>query len=249
MKLFFVILSVVVFTTDALGYPPLEAPLLEAFIDGSVKTAMEDQHLPGVTVSVVQDGRLVLAKGYGLARTDPPQPVVADQTLFRIGSISKTFTFTGVMQLVELGRLDLNADIGPIISDVNIEDSYGPITMIDLMTHSAGFEDAYLGFFYADSLETDLAATEFLNRYAPHRVRPPGEQIVYSNFGVDLAGKVIESVSGENFADYMDANIFNPWAWPVPVFATTPIKRPMVTWILSLKDSGPSVTGGPLASS
>jgi len=210
MKLFFLILSVVVFTTDALGNPPLDAPTLEAFIDGSVKTAMEDQHLPGVTVAVVQNGQLVLAKGYGLARTDPPQPVVADQTLFRIGSISKTFTFTGVMQLVELGRLDLNADIGPVISNVKIEDSYGPITMIDLMTHSAGFEDAYLGFFYADSLETDLAATEFLNRYAPHRVRPPGEQIVYSNFGVDLAGGVIESISGENFADYMDANIFKP---------------------------------------
>lgn len=191
-------------------YTLLDSALLGTFLDGAVRTAMEDHHLPGVTLSVVQNGKLILARGYGLARIDPPQAVVADETLFRIGSISKVFTFTGVMQLVEQGRLDLNADIEPLMGDVNIEDAYGPISMIELMTHSAGYEDGGIGVFFADSLETDHAPTEYLNRYAPHRVRPPAEQIVYSNFGVALAGKVIESVSGEIFADYMDANIFTP---------------------------------------
>lgn len=192
------------------GYPVLDRPLLEAFLDGTVKTAMEDHHLPGVTVSVVQNGRLILAKGYGLARTDPPQPVVAEQTLFRIGSISKTFTFSAVMQLVERGLLDLDADIASILDNVQIEERFGPLTMVELMTHSAGFEDAYFGFFYADDLESDLASVDYLNRFAPHRVRPPAEQIVYSNFGVNLAGRVVESVSGEAFADYADAHIFQP---------------------------------------
>ncbi len=214
IKLWLITLIVVLFSTPVLSQPNdnplLEPSSLEAFLDGIVKTGMEDKHLLGVTVSVVQNGGLVLAKGYGLAQTDPPRPVVADQTLFRIASISKTFTFTGAMQLVEQGRLDLNADIEPMMGDVTIEDSYGPLTMIDLMTHSAGFEDGVIGFFYADSLENDLAPAEYLNRFAPHRVRPPGEQLVYSNYGVALAGKVIEAVSGENFADYMDANIFKP---------------------------------------
>jgi CubicO group peptidase (beta-lactamase class C family) len=192
------------------GYALLAPDLLEAFLDGTITTAMEDHHLPGVTVSVVQNGKLVLAKGYGLARTNPPQPVVADQTLFRIGSISKTFTFSGVMQLVEKGMLDLDADIETILDDVRIEDRFGKLTMTDLMTHSAGFEDAYFGFFYADDIEDDLSSTDYLNQYAPHRVRPTGEQIVYSNFGVDLAGKVVESASGERFADYMDTHIFQP---------------------------------------
>ncbi len=194
----------------AKDYPLLDPSLLEAFLDGTIGTSMEDNHLPGLTISVVQNGRLILAKGYGLARTDPPQPVVADQTLFRIASISKTITFSAVMQLVEKGLLDLNADIENIVDDVRIEDRFGPITMVDLMTHSAGFEDAYLGFFFADSLETDHSLTDYLNQYAPHRVRPPGEQIVYSNFGVSMAGKVVESVSGEDFADYTDAHIFQP---------------------------------------
>jgi len=202
--------SAVINEVDEPGYPLLDADQLELFLDGMVKTAMEDQHLPGVTVSVVQNGKLLLAKGYGLARTTPPQPVVADQTLFRIGSISKTFTFTGVMQLVEQGRLNLDADIEPLLGDVELDDSYGPISMIDLMTHSAGFEDAYIGFFYADNLEADLEPADFLNRFQPHRVRPSGDQIVYSNYGVALAGRVLESVSGEDFNDYMDTHIFKP---------------------------------------
>jgi CubicO group peptidase (beta-lactamase class C family) len=195
---------------SAPAYSLLDPDQLEAFIDGVVTTSMEDHNLPGFTVSVVQNGQLILAKGYGLARTDPPQPVVADQTLFRIGSVSKTFTFTAAMQLVEQGRLDLSADIEPLMGDVQLDKTFGPLTMIDLMTHSAGFEDSYVGHFYADSLDTDHALTEYLNRYAPHRVRPVGEQVVYSNFGTELAGKVVESISGENFADYMDAHIFGP---------------------------------------
>jgi len=202
--------GVVATGSDVPGYLLLDAALLEAFLDGTIKTAMEDKHLPGVTVSVVQNGQLILAKGYGLARTSPPQPVVAEETLFRIGSISKTFAFTAVMQLVEQGLLDLDADIETLMDDIRIEDRFGPITMVDLMTHSAGFEDAYIGFFYADDIETDLASSDYLNRYAPHRVRPPADQIVYSNFGVNLAGKAIEAVSGESFADYTDKHIFEP---------------------------------------
>lgn len=191
-------------------YTPLDPLLLEAFLNGAINTAMQDHHLPGLTISVVQDGKLIFTKGYGLARTNPAQEVIADQTLFRIGSISKTFTFSAVMQLVEQGKLDLDANIETLMGDVQVEDIYRPLTMVDLMTHSAGYEDAYLGFFYADSLATDHTASDYLNRYAPNRVRPPGEQVVYSNFGVALAGKVIEAVSGENFSDYMDAHIFQP---------------------------------------
>ncbi len=192
------------------GYMQLDPDLLEAFLDGMIKAAMEERHLPGMSVSIVQNGELILAKGYGLARTNPPQQVVADKTLFRIGSVSKVFTFSAVMQLVEQGLLDLNADIRTYVNSSRIEDKFGPFTMVDLMTHSAGFEDAYLGFFYANDIKNDLTPTDYLNRYAHHRVRLPGEQIVYSNFGVNLAGKVIESVSGENFADYMEAHIFQP---------------------------------------
>ena len=135
--------------------------------------------------------------------------------------------------LVEQGRLDLNVDSEPMMGDVIIEDSYGPLTMVDLMTHSAGFEDDPIGFFYADSLENDLAPAEYLNRFAPRRVRPPGEQRVYSNYGEDLAGKVIEAVSGEHFADYMDANIFKPLGMAHSSFRDYPKENREPTCVLS----------------
>ncbi len=192
------------------GYQSLHPEQLEEFLDEAITTAMEDRHLPGVTVSVVQNGKLVLAKGYGLARTNPPQAVVVDQTLFRIGSISKVITFSGVMQLVDQGALDLDADIMTVLGTVFDDNRFESLTMVDLMTHSAGFEDAYFGFYHVSDLRNDLSTTEYLDRSAPHRVRPPGEQIVYSNYGVNLAGKVIESVTSKGFADFMDANIFEP---------------------------------------
>ena len=92
------ILPTTAHSAEESGYALLEPDQLEGFLDAAITTAMDERHLPGVTVSVVQNGELVLAKGYGLARTSPPRAVVADQTLFRIGSISKASTFSGVMQ-------------------------------------------------------------------------------------------------------------------------------------------------------
>ncbi|MGH1557141.1 serine hydrolase domain-containing protein [Caulobacter segnis] len=90
---------------------PLPGPQLEAFVDGVVRRAMSRDHIAGVTLSVVQNGQVVLKKGYGFANLDQRKPVDPDKTLFRVASISKTFTWIALMNEIEAGRMRLD---GPV---------------------------------------------------------------------------------------------------------------------------------------
>ena len=129
-------------------------------------------------------------------------PMDPHRSLVRIASISKTMTFTGLMQLVEQGRVDLAEDLRAALPDVKIEDRFGPLTPWHLMTHTPGYEDSYLGHFFARDLSQDYAPADYLARFAPRRVRPPGEMTSYSNFGVALAGHLVAVRSGEVFEAY-----------------------------------------------
>lgn len=185
---------------------------LERHLDGLVGYAMEEHHLPGVVVSVVRGDSLVLARGWGRARLQPDVPVDPGRTLFRVGSVSKTFTFTGVMQQVEAGRLRQDEDVSTHLDGVEVAgtDRYGPLTMTHLMTHTPGFEATIIGHGYAASLEDDHSLTDYVNRFQPTRVRPTGELASYSNYGSSLAGKVLQDVSGEDFAAYMERHVLHP---------------------------------------
>ena len=166
-----------------------------AFVDGYVAHQLEDYGIPGATVSVVKDGEVIFAKGYGEADVKAEEPVVADETLFRIASTNKLFTATAVMQLVEEGRLDLDRDVNAYLDDVEIPDTYPgqPVTLRHLLTHTAGFEERITGTLARDA--DDVAPLgEHLSENVPARVRPPGEVTSYSNYGVALAGHVVEEV-------------------------------------------------------
>ncbi len=120
---------------------PTDPAELESFLDELFAKQMEEHHIAGAAVSVVKDGKLLFAKGYGYADLEKDIPVDPEQTLFRIGSVTKLFTWTAVMQLVEQGKLDLDADINTYL-DFRIPDTYPqPITLKHLLTHTAGFED------------------------------------------------------------------------------------------------------------
>jgi CubicO group peptidase (beta-lactamase class C family) len=122
---------------------PGDAQEVEAFFDELIAKQLREEHVAGTMVAVVKDGRLVFAKGYGYADLEERVPVVAERTLFYPGSAGKLFTWTAVMQLVEEGKLDLNVDINSYL-DFKIPDTFPePITMADLMTHTAGFEEQY----------------------------------------------------------------------------------------------------------
>jgi len=116
---------------------------VEAFFDNLVPKLMEKHHVPGVAISLVKDGKQLFAKGYGYANLDTGKPVHADETLFRIASISKLFTWIAVMQQVEEGKIDIDTDVNQYLKKFKIPDTFPgrPVTMRHLMTHTAGFDD------------------------------------------------------------------------------------------------------------
>lgn len=181
----------------------------ESFFDAVIQEQMASEHIAGVTTAVVQNGELVFAKGYGYADVDASKPVLADKTLFFIGSDGKLFTWTAVMQLVEQGKLDLHTDIN-IYLDFEIPASFNkPITLHHLMTHTAGFEDEFNTLFVNGAADL-IPLREHLIRYMPVRVYPPGEVMAYSNYGTALAGYIIERVSGQPIESYISEHLLQP---------------------------------------
>ncbi len=197
--------------SDSTGAPALpDSAAMAAWIDGWMKARLGATHVAGATVSVVANGRTVFARGYGLADVDARRPVQADRTLFRIGSISKLFVWTSVMQLVEQGRLDLHEDVNHYLKNLRVPDAFDrPVTLADLMTHSAGFEDKVIGLF-ADDTAAMRPMEEVLAEQMPARVRPPGDVTSYSNHGTALAMQVVQDVSGEPWIEYIERHILEP---------------------------------------
>ncbi len=183
---------------------------VETFLDGVLSVQLADDHIPGATVAVVKDGRLLFAKGYGSADLQAGKRVSAGKTLFRIGSVSKPFTATAVLQLAEQGKLNLHADVNTYLKTFHIPATYlQPITLAHLLTHTAGFEDRGTGP-YARSTRDLEPLGQWLAEHIPARVRPPGELTAYSNYGFTLAGYIVEQVSGIPFGQYVEQHIFQP---------------------------------------
>ncbi|MCG6957485.1 MAG: beta-lactamase family protein [Gemmatimonadetes bacterium] len=193
--------------TPEAGRGPTDPVELGAFLDGWMIAQMKNHDIVGATVAVVRDGRLLFSKGYGYADWAQRTPVDPATTMFLIGSVTKLFTWTAVMQLVEQGKLDLHADVNDYL-DFRIPDTYPgqPITVWNLMTHTPGFEDRAFGLF---SRSTEPRGA-FLAAHIPARVRPPGQYSAYSNYGAALAGYIVERVSGESWAHYVQAHILDP---------------------------------------
>src|SRR5204862_7826909 len=134
--------------------PVLTKADFETFLDALIPSQLRNRNIAGAVVSVVTDGQVLFQKGYGYADFEAKKPVLPDQTLFRPGSISKLFTATAVMQLVEQGRLDLDRDVTDYI-DFAIPKTYPePITLRQLLTHTGGFEETLKNLFVAH--ESDM---------------------------------------------------------------------------------------------
>lgn len=188
-----------------------------SFLDGILPLELERSDIAGVAVAVVKDGKLLFAGGYGYADVARKIPVIPEKTLFRPGSISKLFTWTAVMQLVEQGKLDLDRDIGDYL-DFTIPSAFGkPITLRNIMTHTSGFEETLEELFIADARDMKPLG-EYLKAHLPRRIFPPGTTPAYSNYAAALAGYIVERVSGEPYPDYIDAHIFKPLGMKLSTF-------------------------------
>ncbi len=190
-------------------FGPTTAAEMADFAGTVIQNQMADKHIPGAAVIVVKDGQVFLAKGYGYADLEKQAPVDPATTLFRIGSVTKLFTWTAVMQLVEQGRLDLDADINSYL-DFRIPATFDqPITLKHLMTHTAGFEDRNFEL-YAASVERKQPLGNWLKTHVPARVHAPGLLPAYSNYGAALAGYIVERVSGLTYEDYLEQYVLSP---------------------------------------
>ncbi len=186
----------------------LTAGDVESFFDGLVPLQIESNDIAGVTIAIVKDGKLLFAKGYGFADLEARTPVSPEKTLFRTGSVTKLFTWTAVMQLVEQGKLDLDADVSTYL-DFKIEPAFGKVvTLRNLMTHRAGFQETLKHLGAQNSGKVDLG--RYVRENKPDQIFAPGSTPSYSNYGAALAGYIVERVSGVAFDAYVDANIFTP---------------------------------------
>ncbi|HEY5754494.1 MAG TPA: serine hydrolase domain-containing protein, partial [Steroidobacter sp.] len=186
---------------------PLTRENVDAWLDGLIPRALQAGDIAGGVVVIVKDGEILTERGFGYADVAAKVPVDARTTVFRPGSISKTFTWTAVMQLVEQGKLDLDVDINRYL-DFSMPAYDGqPMTMRHVMTHTTGFEEKIkdiVGSTSAPSLES------YVKDWIPRRIFPPGVVPAYSNYASTLAGYVVERVSGEPFDDYIDSHVLGP---------------------------------------
>jgi len=189
--------------------PQLSRADFETFLDALIPSQLRNRNIAGAVVSVVKDGQVLFQKGYGYADVEQKKPVLPDQTLFRPGSISKLFTATAVMQLVEQGKLELDRDVNDYL-DFAIPKTYPePVTLRQLLTHTGGFEETLKNLFVAHESDMRPLRTYLVNQM-PARIFPPGKIPSYSNYGFTLAGYIVERVSGEKFERYIENHILKP---------------------------------------
>ncbi|MET0535168.1 MAG: serine hydrolase domain-containing protein [Steroidobacter sp.] len=188
---------------------PLTQEDLAAWLDGFLPYALTTGDVAGAVVAVVKDGSTLLQKGYGYADVAARKPVDAATTLFRTGSVSKLTTWTAVMQLVEQGKLDLDADInGYLDFEIPARDGQ-PITLRNILTHTPGFEERVKDLIVPEGTPFDPLDV-YLKQWVPTRIFAPGTTPAYSNYATSLAGYIVARTSGLSFDDYVDQHILTP---------------------------------------
>ncbi|WFE99928.1 serine hydrolase domain-containing protein [Micromonospora sp. WMMD964] len=200
--------------------PALTGADVTAWLDGLLPAALDRTGIAGATVAVVHDGTIVTTRGYGYADTGDggtgAVPVDPDRHLFRMGSVSKLVTATAVLQLVQDGKLDLDADVETYL-DFDLPHGYErAVTLRHLLTHTAGFEERIAGLIGTDGGTVDLR--EALVTDPPEQIYEPGTVPAYSNYSNALAGYIVERVSGTRFEEYVQRNVLDRAGMPSSTF-------------------------------
>jgi CubicO group peptidase (beta-lactamase class C family) len=209
----------------------LTADDVNAWLDGYMPYALHVGDIAGAVVTIVKDGKVLTERGYGYSDVEKRTPVDPKHTLFRPGSVSKLFTWTAVMQLVEQRKIDLDADVNQYI-DFRIPPRDGkPVTMRNIMQHTAGFEEQAKGILSDDPNAPGFEA--LLKQWIPHRVFAAGSTPAYSNYGASLAGYIVQRLSGEPFDSYIERHIFAPLDMKLSTF-----RQPLPAQLAPLMSKG-----------
>lgn len=222
----------------------LDPDEVEEFIDTRMAELMAEQGIPGGAVSVVADGEEVFSNGYGAADRESGAPVSPDTT-FPTASVAKSFTAVAVLQLVEQGELDLDTDVNTYLpEDAQLPEtpSGEPVTLHHLLTHTAGFEERQTGSATEDP-DDALPLAEHVVANQPELVYPPGRFTAYSNYGIGLAGYILELETGQSVLDYAQEHIFDPLGMERTAFTQNPARFEGVTRYM--QDPGGGLSPGP----
>jgi CubicO group peptidase (beta-lactamase class C family) len=177
--------------------------------DSTVGTAIAQGTFPGAVVVVVRKGEPAFLKGYGVSSIVRRDPIDPDRTMLQIGSITKLFTAIIALQLVDEGRLDLDADVGTYLKRFRLQrPELGSMTIHDLLTHQAGFDSSLIGTIFDDPDKVEETPDQLRRMYI--RVRPPREITSYDNLAVGLLGLMLEDITGQSYSDLVRTRIFLP---------------------------------------
>lgn len=191
--------------------PAAPGPRTLPELQGAIERTLQDARLPGAAVVVIEGGRVVLAFGHGVADIASGRAATPD-TVFRAGSISKTFTALAAMALVEDGRLSLQAPMAELLPEwqhANPWAATDPVRLVHLLEHSAGLDDVRYRHYLLDSATMPLS--EAVPAFGPYAVRwRPGSGTAYSNAGPVVAGRAIERAAGTRFVDFVTTRLTRP---------------------------------------
>lgn len=185
-------------------------PVFKALVDSIIEDEMQKEFLPGVVFVAVKDGKIVMAQGYGYANLEQKIPVSPEKTIFRIGSISKVFTAMGIVQLADTHRINLDDDVNKYLTRPKVDNRYSePVRFWHLLTHTGGFDQIGDRSRNASTAADRKPLADYLENTLI-RIRPPGQVSCYDTWGMSLAGRLIEEISGDSYAGFMKRNIFTP---------------------------------------
>lgn len=185
--------------------PPEPAP---AQVESAVRAQMSASHIPGLSLAVVRNGKVVLAEGYGLADMELNAPAKPN-TVYQLASVTKQFTATAVMMLVEEGKISLDDKIAQRLPDLPA--AWGEVTVRQLLSHTSGIKGYTETPGFEKRTRVDMTSAEILGlvKELPLEFKP-GEKWEYSNTGYFLLGMLIEKASGKSYGEFLAERIFSP---------------------------------------
>lgn len=215
---------------------PRQPQELQALLDSFFVEQLREMHIPGAVFILVRNGKVFFQKGYGFADFENHVPVVPEKTEFRVASISKLVTATAVMQLCDRGLIDLDDDINGYLKAFKLDYTFDkPITFRHLLTHTSGLDRQPVGMYTHDK-DTPVPLGQCLASHIPAQIAAPGERLNYSNYGMALAGYLVQEISGTPFAQYVEQNIFHPLGMQNSSFEPRPELNPNTAVSYDYKD-------------
>lgn len=203
--------------------------LIKTRIEPLVEKTMLEKHIPGLAIGIVEDGRVIYAKGFGVMKSGDKKPVTP-KSLFHMASVTKPFVATAIMQLVEQDKINLDAHVTEYLPYFRMKDErFKNITVRQLLGHISGMPD--VEDYHWDKPEFDDGALERYVRSLSDLslVSAPGEKYQYSNMAFDILGDVIAKVSGESFESYVGEHILKPLKMKNSTFLIRRAKSKLIT--------------------